>query len=270
MKRVKELKGWMEKRGYKPKTLEGDMERIQEKPRNELLRKVSRKTPRAPPRLVLTFHPAISNKIFTILKRIQRYLFKLPSLSNLFNNETPRVTWRNAKSLKQHLVYSKLNRRSREVNPGNFVCGSSLCEICPVEGYLLISDSFTSTATGKVYRMNNRFNCNSQGVVYLITCRTCKKQYVGSTTTKFRQRCNNYKSNFDKYGKGERGMNQESLYEHFHQSDHTGKKEQMIFQIIDYCDPNDQERRESFWQFHLKAELNDAKIVIKKKRMKKL
>ena len=44
----------------------------------------------------------------------------------------------------------------------------------------------------------------------------------------------------------------------------------MIFQIIDYCDPNDQERRESFWQFHLKAELNDAKIVIKKKGMKKL
>ena len=61
-------------------------------------------------------------------------------------------------------------------------------------------------------------------------------------------------------------MNQESLYEHFHQKDHTGKKDQ----IIDYCDPNDQERRESFWQFHLKAELNDAKIVIKKKRMKKL
>ena len=113
--------------------------------------------------------------------------------------------------------------------------------------------------------MNNRFHCNSRNVVYLITCKTCRKQYVGSTTTKFRLRCNNYKSNFDKYGKGERGMNQESLYEHFHQADHTGKKDQMSFQIIDYCDPNDQERRESFWEFHLKPALNDAKIVIKKK-----
>ena len=270
MNRVNELKGWMEKRGYKSQTLEGDMERIAQRGRNELLKKVPRTTSRAPPRLILTFHPAISNNIFTILKRIQRYLVKLPALSKLFNNGTPKVTWRNAKSLRDHLVHSRLNRRCREENPGNFVCGSPNCEICPAEGYLQIGNTFVSTATGKVYQMNNSFNCNSKYVVYLLTCKTCGEQYVGSTTTKFRQRCNNYKSNFDKYGRGERGMNQESLYAHFHQQDHTGKKDQMSFQIIDYCDPNDQERRESFWAFHLKPKLNDAKIFIKKKRSKKL
>ena len=65
-------------------------------------------------------------------------------------------------------------------------------------------------------------------------------------------------------------MNQESLYEHFYGANHTGCFDQVDFQIIDYCDPNDQERRESFWVFHLKPELNDAKVIVKKRRRKKI
>ena len=269
--RVKELKGWMEKRGYKGQTLDGDVGRIQEKRRCELLRKVPKTRTFGPPRLVLTFHPAISSSVFPILKRIQRFLVKSPKLARLFNYEPPRITWRNAKSLKEHLVHSKLDRRGREENPGNFGCGAPLCEICPESGNLLVgTNTFHSSVSDKVYRMNNRFNCNSKYVVYLITCKTCGKQYVGSTTTKFRQRHNNYKSLFKKYGEGIRGMNQESLYEHFYGANHTGCFDQVDFQIIDYCDPNDQERRESFWVFHLKPELNDAKVIVKKRRRKKI
>ena len=269
--RVNELKGWMEKRGYKARSLDADVGRIQEKNRRELLKKVPKTTTNSAPRLVLTFHPAISGKVFTILKNIQRFLVKSPKLSALFNHVPPKITWRNAKSLREHLVHSKLDRRGREENPGIYSCGASNCEICPESGCLEVgTTTFRSSLSNKIYRMNNKFNCNSKYIVYLITCKTCGEQYVGSTTTKFRQRHNNYKSLFGKYGEGVRGMNQETLYEHFYRADHTGCFDQMRFQIIDYCDPNDQERRESFWVFHLKPKLNDAKVVVKKRRKKKV
>jgi hypothetical protein len=50
------------------------------------------------------------------------------------------------------------------------------------------------TADGKQYKVNHNLNCDSKCVVYLLTCKVCKKQYVGQTTDKFRFRLNNYKS----------------------------------------------------------------------------
>ena len=269
--RIQELKGWMKKRGYDEKSLDNDIQKINQRDRSALLKKVPKTQSNAAPRLILTFHPALSSRIFPTLKHIQRYLGKHRDLSALFNNEPPKVTWRNAKSLKQHLVHSKLDKRGREENPGNFVCCSPRCEICTEDGCLETgSNTFRSSTTNKSYQMNNRFDCNTRNIIYLITCKTCGEQYVGSTTTKFRQRHNNYASNFRKYGRGERGMNQESLFAHFHRDDHTKCFDQIRFQIIDYCDPNDQERRESFWAFHLQPKLNDAKIVVKKRRRKKI
>ena len=37
-------------------------------------------------------------------------------------------------------------------------------------------------------------NCNSKMIVYLVNCKCCQQQYVGSTSTRFRLRFNNYKS----------------------------------------------------------------------------
>ena len=37
-------------------------------------------------------------------------------------------------------------------------------------------------------------DCNSENVIYLITCKKCKKQYVGSCITRFCTRFNNYRS----------------------------------------------------------------------------
>ena len=42
--------------------------------------------------------------------------------------------------------------------------------------------------------VNHHLDCDSKCVVYLLTCKVRKKQYVGQTTDKFRFRWNNYKS----------------------------------------------------------------------------
>ena len=67
------------------------------------------------------------------------------------------------------------------------------------------------------------FNCNSKKVVYLLTCQTCKKQYVGSTITMFMERYNNYKSKFRAYFRKRNNgtlsvgkpIEQSGLFEHF-------------------------------------------------------
>ena len=82
-------------------------------------------------------------------------------------------------------------------------------------------------------------------MVYLLTCRIYKKQYTRSAITKLRQRFNHYKSNLKLYGKGRRDFKQIKLLEHFYSHDHHGKHNDMIAQLIDFCDPNDQEKREN-------------------------
>ena len=53
------------------------------------------------------------------------------------------------------------------------------------------------------------------------------------------------------YGEGKRGFKQEKLIEHFFCPNHSGTHKDISVQIIDHCDPNDQERREGFWIYHL-------------------
>ena len=54
--------------------------------------------------------------------------------------------------------------------------------------YVTVNSRFKSSHDDKSYSINYNLNCNSSYVVYLITCKKCSLQYVGSTTTKFRLR----------------------------------------------------------------------------------
>ena len=47
---------------------------------------------------------------------------------------------------------------------------------------------FTSTNTGKTYTITKRLDCNSDHLIYLVTCAKCGGQYVGKSTTDFKRR----------------------------------------------------------------------------------
>ena len=158
------------------------------------------------------------------------------------------MAFRNPKTCHK-LVRCKI-RENDEGEKGNFPCGHSNCEICKI---LEPGKEFKSTVTGEVFKMNFHFDCNSVCVVYLLTCRICKKQYTGSTITRFRERFNQYKSKLKSYGEGQRDFKQKKLLEHFYNHDNHGTHNDMIFQIIDFCDPNDQEKRENFWMHKLRT-----------------
>ena len=92
--------------------------------------------------------------------------------------------------------------------------------------------SFKCYFSGREYDINNDFNCDSLGVVYLLDCKVCCKQYVGSTFISFRARFNNYKSSSTKVSCGV-AVIQAELFKHFIEADDRGFLEDVGFQIID-------------------------------------
>ena len=100
------------------------------------------------------------------------------------------------------------------------------------------------------YYINYDFDCDSTGIVYLIECKKCGKQYIGSTVTSFKKCFNNHKSSLFRYGRGRRGIPGVHLYVHFFGEGHRGLDD-IIVTIIDKTDISKPAEREGFWVYKL-------------------
>ena len=145
--------------------------------------------------------------------------------------------------MKDRLVRPKL-KIDADVETGVFKCNNKRCEIC---NFIEPGNEFKSFVTRKTYKINFRFDCNSSDVIYLTSCKVCGQQYTGTTVTRFRERFNQYKSNVNLSSQEVRGLMQEKMISQFLTANHNACSKDMSVQIIDHCDPNDKERRESFW-----------------------
>ena len=106
------------------------------------------------------------------------------------------VAFRRPKCLKDILVHSELKTPVNE--KGCVKCTDKRCRVCD---YLVEGTRFISGVTGKSYVINFDMGCNSDHVIYLISCARCAMQYVGSTVNKFRIRFNNHKSRLNSHVK---------------------------------------------------------------------
>ena len=83
----------------------------------------------------------------------------------------------------------------------------------------------------------------------MVQCKTCLKQDVGSASTKFRFRFNNYKCCSRKYNSG-KAVAQDCFFSHFNEGIHGMKDWE--FMLIDQADNLcSLRRRESYWQYKL-------------------
>ena len=103
--------------------------------------------------------------------------------------EQPLVVFRRAPNLKDSFVRAKLPMSETGITKGCFKCGKSHCQVC---SFISESSSFSGNVSGKQYSLSSSFNCESSGSVYLLGCKACGRQYVGSTFTSLRTRFNNY------------------------------------------------------------------------------
>ena len=88
------------------------------------------------------------------------------------------VSWlrsvgRKIRKVSSYLVRAKLYLLERRV--GSFKCGGRRCQVCL---NVTETETFTSTSTNQTYKINHEFNCNESSLMYLLTCKICRKQYV--------------------------------------------------------------------------------------------
>ena len=83
-------------------------------------------------------------------------------------------------------------------------CKKFNCKLCPE---FSATQTFTSNATHRSYKVKNynkkkKLTCNTDNLVYLITCDNCSSQYVGETNQKLNERFNDHRNRIRHPNKG--------------------------------------------------------------------
>ena len=103
----------------------------------------------------------------------------------------PMIDQRKPKSLKDHLASAKFKCEPSLDNKSTLCCRFR-CQIFP---FIEETKIFQNNDKSETFDIRKKIlNCRTNLVVYFIECRSCSKQYVGSTITPFRSCFNNYKS----------------------------------------------------------------------------
>ena len=144
----------------------------------------------------ITYHPVLS-KLKNVLSEI-RLLLTLDREHGKVFERIPIVGFRRAKSLKDIRVRAKVAPLDKKKGS----CRSYGCTRCEICKHVISTETFRSFSTQREYCIKaNNLNCRFNNVVYLFSCKTCSKQYTGSTES-FRSIFKNYKSahkNFRQY-----------------------------------------------------------------------
>ena len=183
---------------------------------------------------------SIIHKHFHILQSSER-------LKEIFK-EPPIVAFRKPKSLKQFLVRAKVNKESEvssndKTSLGCFKLHNKNCKLCQ---RLVQSDNFSSSVTGRTYKIKDEINCKSKGVIYLITCGDCHKQYIGETGTAFSTRHYGHRSDILK-------KPNLPLSKHFLQGTCSFDNISIIGFEIHKGNSRSRKQREGWWQHQLRT-----------------
>ena len=240
-RRCNDLEAWLIKRGYNERLVRSKVLDARRFKRSDLLNREKSENKDHKLTLNITYHPAFS-VLNGILKKLHVILNCDQQHCNVFP-ERPIVGFRRGKSLKDFLVRAKVPK----LEPEQGECVGCQDKRCKTE--LNTGTSFSDNE-GKTYRIrDNTLNCDSANVVYLITCKACGLQYVGSTKNKFRARYKVYKSN-QKLHKTKKVM-QQQFHEHFDLPGHSGWSDFDFILIDQGISENDARKREMFWQYKL-------------------
>ncbi|KAM4706588.1 uncharacterized protein O3C94_014103 [Discoglossus pictus] len=153
----------------------------------------------------------------------------LKNILSLYNERWP-------KNLAKFMVRACIPLKSiHNPQPGCTFCGEIRCSIC---AYIDMTSTFSSSSTKKVYNIKERLSCISENVIYLITCKTCKKQYVGQTKQIMRRRFVDHLSRIN----CQKSM---LVSQHFCMVGHS--KQDISLVVIEQVHNNNISQRERYW-----------------------
>lgn len=130
-----------------------------------------------------------------------------------------------------------------ELNGGNMhtlgkarSCQGRRCATCP---FVRESNSFTSHTNNQTFLIKHNLSCDSNNIIYLITCDACGKQYVGQTTLTLRDRFTRHR--FDIIHKENK-----SISNHFNSEGHS-LDDCSILPIEMVVNKENLTKREAYW-----------------------
>ena len=226
--------------------------------RDELLNKQRRKENEDKLVLNITYHPSLAQ-----LKMTMTRIHLLSTPNNEYNKVfrgIPIIGFRRAKNLKDIIGRTKIPQVKNKGWRGP--CEGLRCEAYK---HIVPTRNVTSSTTKPTYEIRpENINFRSKNVVYLISCKTCLKQYT-ERLEEFKARFNNYRCAHHNYRKNMK-VKQESFQAHFADGVHSGEGD-WEKRLIDQSDSTeDIRKRESFWQHELDTfqpnGLNEREITL--------
>ena len=187
--RCNELEEWLIKRNYNPTVVRKQILKARALSRDSLLDKVKEVKNYDRLVLTLTYHPSIKS-FQNVLNEAHILLTPNKEHRKVFGDKPPMIGWRKPKSLKDHLVSAKIKCEPSSGNKSAPCCRSRY-QICP---FIEETKTFQNKDKSETFDIRKGIlNCSTDLVVYLIECKSCSKQYVGSTITPFHSCFKNYK-----------------------------------------------------------------------------
>ena len=183
--RLEQLKRNLISRQYHPKIIDEAFEKVRAINRQEALKKVE-KSKNDRPVLAITYHPALPSVAAILRTHWGVMTNQNADLKRCFP-KPPMVAYRRAKNLKDHLVRAKISSKRRSARLRN---GYAPCKR-PCKNCLFSTPTTTHTCyrTKKTWNITAPINCNTENVIYKITCKKCPDFcYIGETKRRFRDR----------------------------------------------------------------------------------
>ena len=234
--RLSELSDMLLSRNYNKNVVKAALKKAIEVKRSDALEKVMKpQTERVI--LAITYHPSLTSVSNTLLTHWNT-MIKDSTLKKVFA-KPPMLAFRQPPNLRSMLVRAKVSTKARpsRVNVGTHPCGKS-CKLC---SYLNQAKDLRSTVTSEKVKCENDFSCNTIGVIYLVTCNKCMKQYIGQTGRKFCTRMKEHITDIKKKEDKVMGI-------HFNSPGHS--LDNFTVQVIEKVCPNNPHmllERERFW-----------------------
>ena len=151
------------------------------------------------------------------------------------------VAYRQPPNLKKLLCKAKLPggsaRPTRLATVGLQKCGKKICSCC---SYLSTMRPTVCSNTESQFSVGTNITCETQGVVYCLTCKHCKSQYIGQTSRRLKDRVQEHL--------GYIRRNQNSTGQHFNGPGHSHS--QMEVSVLEKVVPKTRlllETREDLW-----------------------
>ena len=256
---LNELKSAFLKRGYQEHHLTQQFEKASLIDRSNLLRYQGKNEQQNSQLLFITTYNKSLPRIKSAFDKHWNLLQINEELKQAFTH-SPKLVYRRNKNLRDFIGQTTIKnnkvQKRKELKPGKCrPCLTSIRNLCCRQ--ITSTSSFTSSQTGKDFKIYHNTTCRSKNIIYLMECRKCKTQYVGKSETAFNIRLNNHRSN------GYKPTNDSiPACKHFHGNGHDFTRDAKFTIIEQIKDANQKPQeeisriilqRENFWITKLKT-----------------